>query len=883
MPAKQLLSLCSFVLLSLSSFAQHAEQKPFTRWWWMGSAVNEQGIKYNLEAFHKAGIGGVEITPIYGVRGEESNYIPFLSEKYMHMLDYTVKVADSLGMKVDMVQGTGWPFGGAQVEAKHAATKLMVDSLFLKKGETVDRDFEVNQEGVALLHVLAFGANAYYKDLSDKVEEGRLRFQADRDLTLYAVYAGKTAQKVKRAAPGGEGFTVDHYSQSALEDYLEPYNEKLKSGIRAVFNDSYEVYGTDFTPHFFEDFEALRGYDLKPHLPLLIQKENSEKANRIRGDYRETISDLLKTRFDRPWTKWAHEHGYRTKLQAHGSPGNLLDLYATADIPECETFGSMPFDIPGFRREADDIREGDADPVMLKFSSSAGHVMGKPLISSETFTWLRDHFKTALSQCKPELEELLLNGVNHVFFHGSTYSPPEAEWPGWKFYASVNFSPQMTIWKDAPALFRYIKNCQTLLQIGQPDNEIGLYWPIHDVWNGYHEGRLLYQFQIHSLKEWLLDTPFYALANELMDSGYSVDFLSDEFIATARVESGKIVFNGGAYKALVVPKAKYMPLATLDKLKSLKAEGATIIFEDLPESVPGFRDFESRALKLNDRLESLVPVPNVMQALKSGGVEREEFGKLGLKFIRRKHEEGYIYFVVNHGSKDFEGFLNLQSKGNKPVLFDPDTEMLGMASQNAQGAVRIQLKAGKSIFIRTDQKAVKQEWSYYKTLPQAVVLHGPYTLKFLEGGPVLPPAHDKLEKLGSWTELGQEEADFSGTAMYSFEFVKPKTKADAWALVLPDVRESARIWLNGKYLGTLWANPFTINLTDLKAENTLKIEVTNLTANRLRAKEMRGEEWKIFHEINMVNKDYKPFDAKKWKPMPSGIVGEIKLVPLEKD
>ncbi len=67
---------------------------------------------------------------------------------------------------------------------------------------------------------------------------------------------------------------------------------------------------------------------------------------------------------------------------------------------------------------------------MLKFSSSAGHVAGRPLISSESFTWLREHFKTALSQTKPEAEELLLNGVNHMFLHGSTYSPERAGWPG---------------------------------------------------------------------------------------------------------------------------------------------------------------------------------------------------------------------------------------------------------------------------------------------------------------------------------------------------------------------------------------------------------------------------------------------------------------------
>ena len=99
------------------------ESKPWTRWWWLGSDVDSAGLTYNLEALSYAGIGGVEITPIYGVKGRESNYIEYLSPEWMNMLDFTNTEAKRLGMAVDMNNGTGWPFGGPHVSVEDAATK----------------------------------------------------------------------------------------------------------------------------------------------------------------------------------------------------------------------------------------------------------------------------------------------------------------------------------------------------------------------------------------------------------------------------------------------------------------------------------------------------------------------------------------------------------------------------------------------------------------------------------------------------------------------------------------------------------------------------------------------------------------------------------------
>ncbi|WP_149274743.1 glycosyl hydrolase [Pareuzebyella sediminis] len=871
--------------------------KPWTRWWWMGNAVDTAGIRQNLQALSDGGLGGVEITPIYGVQGEEVNYLDYLSPKWIEMLDYTITTAHSLGMQVDMTLGTGWPYGGPQVTPAIAATKLVVEEVRLLKGERIQQEIivenEKNKKNAVLLCVLAFGEDGEYTDLTDKLKGNFLSWKArGTNYTLYKVFTGKTGQQVKRAAPGGQGYTLDHYSKKALKEYLVPFESafaKLEKKPRAIFNDSFEVYGTDFTPNFFEIFEAKRGYDLKPHLHKLMAPENAQLYNRIRSDYRETLSDLLLTEFDRPWTEWAHNEGTLSKLQAHGSPGNLIDLYASADIPECETFGSMPFDIPGLRREKDDIREGDADAVMLKFSSSAAHISGKPLTSSETFTWLRDHFKTALSQCKPEAEDLLLNGVNHIFLHGSTYSPQRAAWPGWKFYASVNFNPNNTIWEDAPELFSYITRCQSLLQAGKPDNDLLVYWPIYDIWDDYLDGNLFFQFKIHSLDEWLHDTPFYDTANKLMRKGYGTDFISDAFIAKSEVVDGKIVLPGGSYKGLVVPDSDKMPLRTLEHLIRLKKKGATIIFKGLPESVPGFYDYEAQNKTMRALLDENRGVtdikPESATALVANGIVPETLVDTGLKYIRRDVNGSKVYYLVNHTKETVNGFIPLEVQAEEILIMDPLTNLMGKAVIENTGArtrVKVNISSGRSLFLKTGSTSDTPPWKYTSQAGDMIPIHGHWELSFTKGGPRIP-RDTVLTSLHSWTDLGLDTEYFSGTARYKTTFDKPETEAEDFLLDLGDVRESAKVWLNDNYLGTAWSVPFTLKTGQLEKTNTLVVEVTNLPANRIRAKEIRGEEWKIFHEINMVDKDYKKFDATKWNPMPSGLIGPVRLIPLKSE
>jgi hypothetical protein len=920
---KQFLYISALCIAATPAMAQKSKQpsvwpaiktetRPWTRWWWMGNAVDQKNIGTLLRKYQQNGFGGVEITPIYGAIGFESRYIDFLSPKWMDMLNYTTQTAAQLGMAVDMNTGTGWPFGGPQIKQADAATKLIVQTYKLNAGEIVKEAIRANdpkQRDIAVLQALtAYDEKGNATNLMSKVDaQGNLNMAPVKGKTeIYAAFAGKTLQKVKRAAPGGEGFTLDHLSKTATNTYLARFTGAYKGkrpAVRAYFNDSYEVYGASWSPELFETFQKDHGYDLRMHLRELTSTEENETVGRVKSDYRETMGNMLLHNFTQNWTNWAHDLKSMTKNQSHGSPGNLLDLYGTVDIPECETFGSSKFSIPGLRRDSADVRNVDPNPIMLKFASSAGHVNSKPLISSETFTWLTEHFKTSYSQCKPDVEQIFLSGVNHVFYHGTTYSPEDVKFPGWLFYASMNMVPDNSLWSHGKGLNDYITRCQSVLQAGKADNEILMYWPVYDAWN--HPKGLDMPMAIHDIKEWLIPTPFYKNAAELQKKGYSLDFVSDLALGKSVGSNGILKTSANAsYKVLVIPECTMMPVETLQQIIKRAAEGATVIFQKLPEDVPGLANLESRRAQLKKLLSTLkfnnagngvrqiavgagkvLLAGNLDNALSAANVQPEQLVETGLKFIRRNVNGNKYYYLVNHTAKAIDTRIALNGKFASAVIMDPQSGSYGVtpvtAAQN-KSSVRVQLQAGEALIVLagTQAKTTLPKWKYLEKSTGKVKLENTWNLSFTQGGPALPAAK-QLSKLISWTDLGDTTAvNFSGTGVYTSTFALPAKVTGEYVLELGQVDESARVWINGKDAGILWSIPFKARVgTLLKAgQNTIKVEVNNLMANRIRYMDQHKIEWRKYHEINFVNIDYKPFDATNWKPMPSGLLGPVKLV-----
>nr|MBA4141149.1 glycoside hydrolase family 2 protein [Segetibacter sp.] len=150
---KNILVFISLYSLIPTSYAQiqwpaiTQQTKPWARWWWEGSAVDKKNLTANMQDYKDAGLGGLEITPIYGVQGYEKQFINFLSPQWMQMLDYTLKEAKRLGIGIDIANGTGWPFGGPWIKDNDASKTVVYKTYVLNGGEELKDNIFYKQEG----------------------------------------------------------------------------------------------------------------------------------------------------------------------------------------------------------------------------------------------------------------------------------------------------------------------------------------------------------------------------------------------------------------------------------------------------------------------------------------------------------------------------------------------------------------------------------------------------------------------------------------------------------------------------------------------------------------------------------------------------------------
>ena len=191
------------------------DAKPWVYNWWMGSAVDEDGLEAQCAALAEKGFGGFHVIPIYGAKGYESKYRKYLSDEWMDTFADAVRIGAKHGLGVDLTTGSGWCFGGPQIDATNGCWKL-------------EKRFA--------------GKFPYIEPVS-------------------------TGQLVKRAGPGAEGLMMDPYSVEAMDAFLRPFSVAFDKADAArpvrMYHDSFEYYNAGWTPRFFDLFKKKRGYDLK--------------------------------------------------------------------------------------------------------------------------------------------------------------------------------------------------------------------------------------------------------------------------------------------------------------------------------------------------------------------------------------------------------------------------------------------------------------------------------------------------------------------------------------------------------------------------------------------------------------------------------------------
>ena len=851
-----------------------SQQRLWTRWWWLGSAITEQDITAELMALRNAGFGGVEISPIYAPDDPGYTAVEYLSPLFVQRFRHAVRTARANNMDVDCILGTGWPYGGPWIDNNHRATGLSIVPASQSRRQEDAKVISQNSELVAL--------------------------------------AIPTRQQVKRSGPGGAGNVVDPFSRDATAVFLKPINDffaKLGPDTpRAVFNDSWEVYGATTTPRIAASFKQAIGYPFAETLASLIAKPTSLNAKAQRSDYAAHIEALTHSEYLLPWSMFAHSHKAKTRLQAHGSPGNLLDFYAAADIPEAEQFGCGPLVLSG-REPLVAIPKPVSHEVAVEemfictLASSAAQLTGKPLVSAEAFTWLGEHGAAPLDHIRAEVDELFLAGINHIFCHGTAASPADAPWPGWMFYASNHFGPSNPWFAHLKPITDYVARAQSLLQESCIDGDALVYFPVWDDRGNVGQASPVTTYTLHGTAEWLRTgmPGLSTLVQQWFRDGSQISLFSDRLIEQVTVsKAGDLSAHGSTWKCIVVPACTTMPETTLERITKLARAGAHVIFiGNTPTKVPGFHQSEVRQ-KAFDRIWSEIlaaqPVKTLNKAKTfrcgrgfitlasdwsaardTGGWIKEPLASNALGFRRIRIGTTPAHFILNRANGSYHSHITLAHTGRRPrtaTVLDPHTGNKVIAPVVSFTATTISLKTNLQAdavrFIVWDNPKMPPPVGIASTVRMHPLKVDTWDVNPGKGS--LIPETKKLTTLGNWCDWSPAWRAFSGRATYRTSV--SATAGKKITINLGDVRNSAQIRWNGQEIATLISAPFKLTIagSNVKSTNVLEVEVANLMLNGLIDCEKSGKKWQKFFFVGI---DYKPFSATSHKELPSGLIGPV--------
>jgi len=903
------------------------DSKIMMRWWWFGPAVSEDELEREMRLMKAGGIGGFEVQPAYPLglddpsRGFRNH--PFLSDAFIHALHFASCKAQELGLRMDLTLGSGWPYGGPSVPITHPAGQLRVEISSVKPGahRTPLPSIEAGEDLLAVF--LAQGEPGHFaaetaKEVSG-IERGAVQVPAglEGSHVLLFFIASRTGQTVKRPAVGAEGFVVDHYDRVALDGYLASVGDRLMQAFpnnppRAIFCDSLEVYGSDWTGDFLQEFRKRRGYDLKPYLPALVGNIGAQ-TGAIRHDWGETLTELFNDRFMTPLEDWARRHHTLLRAQLYGTPPAVLSSYALIDLPEGEGAHWKSF-------------------APTRWASSASHVYGKVVTSSETWTWLHSpSFRATPLDLKAEADVHFLEGINQFVGHGWPYSPPEADEPGWRFYAAAAVNQHNPWWLVMPDLALYLQRVSFMLRQGKPANEVALYVPTDDAWAHFARGQA-------SVSE-ALDTRLGSLIARLVEADYGFDFVDDTAMNRfARVEDGALVLNANRYRMVILPGVERMPSETLQKLDHFARQGGVLVATHrAPSLAPGLMGAEAETRRIRGLSQSLFEVASAPGRLVVD-VNRELAPVLhdrhapdvsfspaspDIGFVHRSTGWAEIYFLANTGSKAQGTQATFRVEGLLPEWWDPfDGEVRAasvLARTKAGTTLALDLEPYGSRLLVFSRRSLA--WpepritapGVTQNLPTPMDLSKEWKVTFLEPNPptginanqpgASSPAEQAgksvlMERLRSWTD-DESTRFFSGEATYEKTFTLSASlggsSADLWldfgegtaihptpgrsegmqAWFEGPVREAALVYVNGQRAGSVWCPPYAVKVTGLvrAGENKLRIVVANTAINA-----MAGAALPDYRLLNSrYGERFTPQDMNGLQPLPSGLLGNLRL------
>jgi len=887
--------------------------RPGVYWYFLNGNLNAKEMTVDLESMKAAGLGNLIFLEV-DIGAPPAGPVAYMSPKWQEIFLQAVRDAERLGIDITLGIGPGWcGSGGPWVKPEQAMQHLDFSTVELKGPQSYSAILPLPKQRSTQWHkmaspfyedvaVLAFpsrkplitdidekalffrdpfsskpGVKPYLPTSAKYIEPGPtcvIQPNSIVELSKYLKPDGTLAWNVpagdwtivrmgrrvtgasSRPAPSTAiGLESDKFDAKALEDHLshcvgillDKTSPRAKEhGLTTLHMDSWESGAQNWTPSFLDEFKKRRGYDARPWLLAYTGRavESLEKSERFLWDLRLTAQELVLENHAGSVKKYAHKNGLSLSIEPYDmNPAGDLDLGAVADVPMAE-FWNNTFN----------------SSFSVFELASVGHLMGKPIISAESFTSSAaiDAYPWSL---KNQGDWAFCAGINRFVFHTFAHQAlGDAYKPGMTFGPyGVHWHRNQTWWPMVSAYHRYLTRCSDLLRQGVAVSDV-LYLTPEGVPHVFLPP----------------DSAVDGAGSKLPDKkGYGFDGCSPKILmARAVVKDGLITFPGGSsYRLMVLPQVDTMTPTLLAKIRDLAKAGATIVGSppvkspslsgyptcdgevqalakdlwgslDAPKSATK-RNYDKGAIHWGGELSgssSLYPSYNLAAALLMElGVKEDFTATEPVRYGHRRAGVRDIYIVANRTGNSIHTDCRFRIGQGSVQLWDPVTgeerSLHQFERSDGLTVIPMEFAAYQSFFVVFDGNGNSPPSMSEKNFPELKLiqeLSGAWEVAFDPkwGG----PEKISFATLQDWTTRPETGIKYySGIVTYrkSINLIdSPKSKT---YLDLGVVHDMARVRLNGKDLGVVWCAPWRIEVTGtIKAGvNSLEIEVVNRWANRL--------------------------------------------------
>jgi hypothetical protein len=876
-----------------------SQYRPFVRWWWNGNKVEAGELVRELRLLKQAGIGGVEINPVqFPSRFEGDDMgkpsLNWLGREWTGMLQVVFKETKELDMTCDLIVGSGWPFGQENLTESEQARILVIgvrkltgpldysvsrDELFLEADPAVSSPWAGRRYKLLSLTLAPDPVSDMQSitDLSDRIDDQFFDlFIPPGDHALIALIEVTGFMEVINGAPGASGPVLDHFNEAAVNKFLRRMSDTIESDtgplsdhVRALFTDSMELEGSNWTGDMRDEFIRRRGYDLFPYLPLLLFKTGAmgnvtdfhysvatdpvfeRETRRIRYDFEITKAEMLEERFLKAFATWCSEIGVRSRMQAYGRGFFPLESSMIADIPEAEswTMNWLKHRI-GEEMPENDYRRGRAYTMINKYVSSAAHLKGRRLVSCEEMTDTYTVFNTSLENLKIGSDQSIISGITHSIFHGFNYSPPEAPYPGWIRYGGY-FNEKNNWWRHFHLLNEYKARLSSVLQNCEMYADIAILPPIADMWR-------LIGMQNEPFPS-ILHADYLSLVWEaIVKNGSGCDYISERILESAECNKGYMHYGSRRYHTIFLVQVESINPASAERLfEFVRSGGKVFCIGSVPCQSPGWLDHEQKDEAVATVFRKMRQLPENFFLLEKPEKDfigwyatiKETYGISAymsvenpdpyLMQIRYRDDNGSdFFFIVNsslHNSQKTRLLFNRDIYSSRHCsVWNPETGTRGRVVLESDGGISLDIGPAESILFVFDSEKIRSEW---KPLPAS----GIDTYEIAEGWRAEfkhchngPSGEIIMGRLRDLKEM-PDYVNFSGTVIYRNTF---RCKNDGQiALNLGKVYGTSELIINGRTCGVKWYGHriFDISGYLIPGENIIEVIVTTSMGNYMKS------------------------------------------------